>query len=158
MDAEVLNSETFETPDLSICQADLERYAPGMAKTINLGIPVRNDWSDGTQERHIGDLYEQFLQAVQLAKDFDDRVAKHVGRSVRKYDRNTTFEQYLEDCLATQRWQLEWKIPDEFSRGLTGVSGRDNARDTAEESIRAIRKYLEGTAKERLVGVPEPGF
>lgn len=154
---EVLSSETFETPDLSICQADLERYAPGMAKTINLGIPVRNDWN-GDRNSHIGDIYEQFLQAVQLAKSFDDRVARHVGRSVRKYDRYTTFEQYLEDCLATQRWQLEWKIPDEFSRGVTDISGRDNARDIAETSIRVIRKYLEGTAKERLVGVPEPGF
>jgi hypothetical protein len=143
--------------DLNVTVEDVEEFAPGLVKTINLGKAVTVDW-DGNEEQHIGDMYEQFLQAVQQGKRLHKEIARWAGKTHYKYDRNTTFEAYLQDCLISIRWNIAVQIERDLVAGRINIAIRDEARSIGEGVMRAISKYLEGTPKERLIGVPEPGF
>lgn len=143
--------------NLSVTQEDVEKFAPRMAKTINLGPQIRDDWG-GDKEGFVGEMYEQYLQAVQQGKCMDMGAARHANREVRKYDRNCTFEDYLRDALDVIKYRLEVELDRELRRGTINVVIRDNNKSVAEACIRAIRTYLEGSPRERMVGVPESGF
>lgn len=127
-------------------------------KMIDLGRQIRRDW-DGSIGQFVCDQYEQYLRAVQLGgKEMNKDVAKFANKTQRAYTRGVTFEDWLHDCLLRLRHYVAVELPEALSHGRLTVAMRDNYREIAEAETWAISKFLEGTPRERLIGVPEPGF
>lgn len=103
---------------------------------------VQDDWDD---ELFISeDLYEDYLRSVQQEKV--SAVTK------RAWTTSSTFEDYLNDCLITLSVRLE-ELSAEVNFNIIDHRTYSMAKETADRSIGAIRRFLEKDERRRLIGV-----
>lgn len=106
------------------------------------GKLVANDWAEDT---FISDnLYEDYLRAVQQG-----RVEKASGK---QYTADTTFEEYLTDCLKTLEFR-KIELSLDQTKGRIDTPTYNAAKEVAERAETAIKHYLEKSSRARLIGV-----
>ena len=146
---DVLNTGQDANPGVVCVTADeVEKYSG--VKVIKLGQDVFRD--DFDPELFIADdCYQMYLSAVQQGRCSHPDVEGVLGGTV-KYDRDTVFEGFLTDMLRTLWWR-RGELKRERAQGHLDQPYYQECLKLVEMSEAAIKKFLEKTERQRLIGI-----
>lgn len=120
-----------------------EKSAVDRANQTWLGKHVHNDWDD---DEYVQVLYDQFMQTVQQGL-----VNKFTQKPYLVDKAN--FKDYLRDCLDTLKWRVETELQRELAFAEIDMRTYQNGKGLADMAEGAIRKYLDKTETQQLIGV-----
>lgn len=132
-------------------EGDVDRYATTPDRSIAL---CGKQYSDNAREELLlRDLYEMYLQAVQQGASSAPILSRYLGGQ-KTYDRRTTFEEFLQDGLLSLP-EAHARHDQDYWAGRISMADRDTARALGEFAEATVRRYLEKTHRQRLIGVVE---